>query len=169
MVWHLNAMPNYRRDKTKGGTWFFTACLKRRGDDLLTREIDRLRSAVVATMASQPFQAVAWVVLPDHMHCIWSLPDGDADYPNRWKALKGRFSRSLPNDPTVLRHAVRPREKGVWQNRYWEHRIRDNRDLRAHLRYIHTNPVKHGLATSPRDWPFSSVHQARYKDESWIS
>ncbi|MGV6810792.1 MAG: REP-associated tyrosine transposase [Brevirhabdus sp.] len=149
----------YRRDKTPGGTWFFTVCLKQRGGTLLTDRVDLLRRCVAETRVSQPFGIVAWVVLPDHMHCIWTLPEGDADFPNRWKAIKGRFSRAIPDRPEFRAAARRPREKGVWQNRYWEHRIRDRRDLGNHLRYSYLKPVRNGLATKAQDWPFSSIHR----------
>lgn len=152
-------MPNYRRDRTRGGTWFFTVCLKDRRSRLLVEEVDLLRKCVRATKDQMPFDIRCWVVLPDHMHAIWTLPAGQNDFPNRWKSIKGRFSRSLKNRPEWQARAVQPREKGIWQNRYWEHRIRDAEDLQAHMTYCHTNPVKHGLAATPEDWPYSSIHR----------
>ena len=152
-------MPSYRRDRTPGGTFFFTVCLKDRSSRLLTDNIGLLRRVVSGTMAARPFAIEAWVVLPDHMHCIWTLPPGDSDYSNRWKSLKGRFSRSMPDLPCFRRAAVRPREKGIWQNRFWEHRIRNRRDLNAHVRYCYFNAVKHGLVDHVESWPFSSYHR----------
>ncbi len=152
-------MPNYRRDRTPGGTYFFTVCLKDRTSRLLTDNIGLLRRSVAGTMAAEPFCIDAWVVLPDHMHCIWTLPPGDSDYSNRWKSLKGRFSRAMPDLPRFRKAAVRPREKGIWQNRFWEHRIRDQRDLQTHIRYCYFNPVKHGLVNRITDWQFSSFHR----------
>ena len=147
-------MPNDRRDRTPGGSWFFTVCLRDQTSALLTEEVDLLRSCVRQTMSAMPFTIRAWVVLPDHLHAIWTLPDGDNDYPNRWKSIKGRFSRSLPQ-----REVWRPRGKGLWQNRYREHRIRDERDLLLHLAYCHFNPVRHRLVRRPEDWPYSSLHR----------
>ena len=152
-------MPNYRRDRTPGGTWFFTACLRDRTSALLVEEIELLRDAVRQTKSKMPFDSVAWVVMPDHLHAIWTLPEGDNDYPNRWKSIKGRFSRRLPDREGWRRRAVRPREKGIWQNRYWEHRIRGIEDLRTHLRYCYLNPVKHGLVPRAESWPYSSLHR----------
>lgn len=152
-------MPNYRRDRTPGGTYLFTVCLKDRSSRLLTDYIGLLRRAVSGTLAAQPFVIDVWVVLPDQMYCIWTLPKNDSDYSNRWKSLKGRFSRSMPDLPGFAENARRPREKGIWQNRFWEHRIRDQRDYQAHLRYCYYNPVEHGLANELNDWPYSSYHR----------
>ena len=104
-----------------------------------------------------PVHIDAWVVLPEHMHCIRTLPGGDADFPVRWQAIKAAFSRSVPPSEEDRREPlIRRPEAGIWQRRYWEHTIRDERDFAAHLDCIHFNPVKHGLADSPADWPFSS-------------
>jgi len=149
----------YRRDKTPGGTWFFTVNLKDRTSTLLTDQIDLMRSSVSRTLKSQPFSIDAWVVLPGQMHCIWTLPEGDCDFSNRWKSIKGHFSRRLPDCRAFQQAARRPREKGVWQNRFWEHRIRDQRDMRRHLRLSYFEPVKQGLVSSPQDWTFSSIHR----------
>jgi putative transposase len=124
----------------------------------MVREIGRLRDAVLATRAARPFAIDAWVVLPDHLHCVWTLPDGDADFSTRWGAIKGRFSRGLRAGQMRLSHAAR-REKAVWQRRFWEHHIRGDADFAAHVRYCWNNPVKHGLAERPEDWPYSSVHR----------
>jgi putative transposase len=152
-------MPNYRRFRVAGGTYFFTVNLLERRRDLLVRHIDALRTAVRATKQDRPFHIDAWVVLPDHMHTIWTLPEGDEDFSNRWKSIKIRFSQTLPR--TERRSVVRVRkgERGIWQRRFWEHVIRDERDYATHFDYIHFNPVKHGWADKVVDWPFSSFHR----------
>jgi putative transposase len=149
-------MPDYRRNRVPGGSYFFTVNLRDRRSDLLVVEIDALRGAVRATRACHPFHIDAWVVLPDHMHCLWTLPPGDFGFPIRWQAIKARFSRSVGPAEDRRASLVRKREVGIWQRRYWEHTIRDDRDYAAHMDYIHWNPVKHGLAAHPADWPFSS-------------
>jgi putative transposase len=152
-------MPNYRRDLTPGGTWFFTVCLRDRTSDLLVRHIQALRIAVRDCRQKAPFDILAWVVLPEHMHAIWALPPGDADYPSRWRMIKTRFSRRLPVSLPTTGSARRRGEKGIWQRRYWEHCIRDERDLHAHLDYLHFNPVKHGLCNRVVEWPHSTFHR----------
>jgi putative transposase len=151
-------MSNYIRPRVSGATIFFTVNLADRSSDLLTREIGTLRNAVRSTLRERPFQIDAWVVLPDHMHCIWTLPAGDADYVNRWRIIKARFSRSMPFAPRRASN-VRRREHGLWQRRYWEHHIRDQADWENHVAYCWQNPVKHGLVSEPCDWPFSSWHR----------
>ena len=131
----------------------------------------------------RPFGIDAWVILPDHMHCLWTLPEGDSDYAIRIGAIKSRFSRELrrsgftptpaqnPNGArggrersgTARRVGVNPDlhkdEAPIWQKRFWEHHIRDEADFTAHLHYCWMNPVKHGLVSHPRDWPYSSWHR----------
>ncbi len=149
-------MPNYRRNRVEGGSYFFTVNLRDRRSDLLVAEIDALRSAVRAARARYPFHIDAWTVLPDHMHCLWTLPPDDFDFPVRWQTIKAMFSRSVPGVEDRRASLVRKREAGIWQRRYWEHTIRDDQDYAVHMDYIHFNPVKHGLAAHPADWPFSS-------------
>lgn len=151
-------MSSYLRPCVPGAAIFFTVALADRRSDLLLREIDRLRRAVRDTKADHPFHIAAWVVLPDHLHCIWQLPDGDADYPTRWRLIKSRFSRGLPVGDRRASHLAR-RERGIWQRRYWEHHLRTETDFLAHLRYCWLNPVKHGLVTNPEEWPYSSIHR----------
>ena len=140
--------------------FFFTVNLLNRRSDLLVRHIDLLRETVRATRSRHPFHIDAWVVLPDHMHCVWTLPDGDADFALRWKVIKFAFARRLPKTE-VLTATQRPRgERGIWQRRYWEHMIRDERDYRHHVDYVHRNPLKHGLVERLVDWPYSSFHRA---------
>ena len=121
-------MPDYRRCRIPGGTYFFTVNLLERRRDLLVRHVEALRSAVRETRRRAPFHIDAWVVLPDHLHCVWTLPAGDADFSNRWKAIKIRFVQAIPD--TERRSAVRVarRERGIWQRRFWEHAIRDETD-----------------------------------------
>jgi putative transposase len=152
-------LPNYHRNLVPGGTYFFTANLRDRRSDLLVTHIETLREAVRQARRRAPFHIDAWVVLPDHMHCIWTLPEGDADYPSRWRAIKMAFSKSLPpvenRTPVLLKRG----ERGIWQRRYWEHTIRDERNYAVHLDYVHFNPVKHGLVQRPGDWPYSSFRR----------
>jgi putative transposase len=152
-------MPNYRRNRVPGGSYFFTVNLDDRCSDLLVTKIDQLRSAVRIARTRQPFHIDAWVVLPDHMHCLWTLPPGDADFPARWQMIKATFSRCVPPAQDRRPSLIRKRETGIWQRRYWEHTIRDEQDFGAHMDYIHFNPVKHGLASHPADWPFSSFRR----------
>jgi putative transposase len=149
-------VPRYRRNRVEGGSYFFTVNLRDRCSDLPIAEIDALRSAVRAARSRHPFHIDAWVVPPDHMHCLWTLPTDDFDFPVRWRTIKALFSRSVP--PAADRRAslVRKREAGIWQRRYWEHTIRDDRDYAAHMDDIHFSPVKHGFAARPADWPHSS-------------
>ncbi len=152
-------MPDYRRNRVPGGTYFFTVTLHDRRAALLVNRIDALRNAVRQVHARAPFHIDAWVVLPDHMHCVWTLPAGDANYPARWRAIKIAFSKSLPaieaRSPVMRARG----ERGIWQRRYWEHTIRDDRDYAMHVDYTHFNPVRHGYVQHPADWPFSSFRR----------
>ncbi len=152
-------MPNYRRNWVPGGTYFFTVALLERKRDLLVAEIGLLRESVRRVKRLYPFEIVAWVVLPDHLHCIWSLPEGDADYPTRWRLIKLLFAKGLPKHERLSAVRRQRKERGIWHRRYWEHTIRDERDLQNHVNYIHANPVKHGWVTKPVDWPYSTFHR----------
>ena len=149
-------MPNYRRNWVAGGCYFFTVNLRDRSSNLLVHEIEALRSAVRGTRARHPFHIDAWVVLPDHMHCMWTLPPDDCDFPARWQMIKALFSRDVPRVAVRSASLLRKRESGIWQRRYWEHIIRDEADYAAHMDYIHFNPVKHGLAANAAEWTHSS-------------
>lgn len=151
-------MPDYRRNRVPGGTYFFTVNLLERKSDLLVDYIDCLREAVRKVRLNQPFHIDAWVVLPDHMHCVWTLPDGDADYSSRWKAIKIAFSKSIPKTERLSAVRIAKGERGIWQRRYWEHTIRNDRDYAAHIDYCHINPLKHGLVKQVADWPYSTFH-----------
>ena len=153
-------MSNYRRARVPGASYFFTVNLRDRRSDLLVREIDLLRATVRATRARHPFHIDAWVVLPEHMHCIWTLPAGDRDFAGRWQIIKAALSRRLPEHGTPNAAQAARGERGIWQRRYWEHLIRDDLDYRRHFDYLHYNPVKHGHVPRVADWPWSSFHRA---------
>lgn len=153
-------MPNYRRAWVRGGTYFFTVTLRDRRSSLLTQEINLLRRVIAQTKRNHPFQIDAWVVLPEHMHCLWTLPPGDADFATRWKVIKSGFARRIPHgEPRSIEQQLRG-ERGIWQPRYWEHLIRDETDFQRHFDYIHINPVKHGWVTAVKDWPYSTFRRA---------
>jgi putative transposase len=165
------AMPDYRRNRIPGATYFFTVNLFDRSSDLLVTHIDVLREAVRQVRRRSPFGIDAWVVLPDHMHCLWTLPQDDCDFSGRWRALKKAFSKSLPDTEPRSTVMIRRGERGIWQRRYWEHTIRDERDYAAHMDYIHFNPVKHGLVNGPGEWPFSSFRRcvaAKLYPADWL-
>ena len=148
----------YRRSDGEGGTWFFTVNLADRSADTLVRHIDVLRGVLNKVKADHPFSIVAMVVLPEHLHAIWRLPPGDADYPLRWSLIKSGFSRQMAAGEQISPSRVAKRERGLWQRRYWEHQIRDENDLARHVDYVHFNPVKHGWVTRAVDWPHSTLH-----------
>lgn len=176
-------MSFYRRIRVPGATVFFTVALQQRGASTLVDEIERLRLAFAMTRRERPFVIDACVVLPDHLHCVWTLPPGDSDYSTRWGAIKSRFSRLLRDggragfnpalglslgqgvgwNPTLQRSAskVAKGETGLWQRRFWEHHIRDDEDFRDHVGYCWNDPIKHGLVDDPMCWPFSSIHRDR--------
>ncbi len=157
-------MPNYRRYFVPGGTYFFTLKTERNAPLFRVEPNVRLLGEVIREMKGKwPLTINAIVLLPDHLHTIWSLPPGDADYPTRWAWLKKEFTvRYLANggkEQPRSESRQRNRRRGVWQRRYWEHTIEDEDDFEAHFDYIHWNPVKHGYVTCPKDWPYSSFHR----------
>lgn len=145
-------MPNYRRLFVPGGTCFFTLTLQDRRSRLLTDEIDRLRAAYRKVSSERPFETVAMCVVPDHLHCVWTLPEDDADFSTRWRLIKTAFTKSIADSGKGRRKGAR----GIWQRRFWEHYVRDEKDLEACVNYVHWNPVKHGLAENVEDWPHST-------------
>lgn len=151
-------MTNYRRNRVRGGTYFFTVAIAERHLDLLVRHIEHLKSALRKEVKRNPFTILGFVVLPDHLHAVWRLPKNDADYSNRWRRIKASFSRALPHGEPVSNSRSEKGERGIWQRRFWEHTIRDEEDLRRHLDYVHYNPVKHGLVSRVVDWPHSTFH-----------
>lgn len=156
---------DYRRAWHRGGTYFFTVnCLQRKNNDCLIRHIDLLRNVIAKVKRTHPFVIHAWVVLPDHMHCVIELPQDDADFATRWMLIKMLFSRGLPKNESLSNVRKQRRERGIWQRRYWEHLIRDEADYQAHVDYVHINPVKHGLVAQVKDWPYSTFHQLVEQD-----
>ena len=152
-------MPNYRRNRVPGGTYFFTVNLLERKLALLVEHIDNLREAVRIVRETHPFHIDAWVVLPDHMHAIWTLPPGDDRYSDRWRAIKKAFTKSIPKTEYRSEIRIKRHERGIWQRRFWEHTIKDEKDYAMHMDYIHFNPVKHGLSPTVKEWPYSSFHR----------
>jgi len=152
-------MTDYRRNFIAGGSFFFTVNLAERRLRLLTQHIDELRTAFRETRRHHPFAIDAMVVLPDHLHTIWTLPEGDADFATRWRLIKSAFSRSVATGERISDGRAAKGERGIWQRRYWEHTIGDENDFARHMDYIHINPVKHGLVARVSDWPYSSFHR----------
>jgi putative transposase len=151
-------MPRYIRAKIKGSVFFFTVVLAERRSDLLVAEINRFRETYRMIQQRRSFETIAICILPDHIHAVWALPEGDGDFSTRWSLIKSGFSRGLdPRSQSASK--VGKREKGIWQRRFWEHTIRDDSDLERHIDYIHFNPVKHGHVTRVADWPYSSFHR----------
>lgn len=168
-------MPEYRRAFAPGGTFFFTVVTSRRRPILTTpKSLAILKSAIANTKRDWPFNIEAIVILPDHLHSIWTLPPGDFDFSTRWRFIKSRFTRVYlaAGEAETLRSESRMQqgERGVWQRRSWEHTVRDEREFEALCNYIHYNPVRHGLARCPHLWPHSSfakfVRDRRY-EETW--
>jgi putative transposase len=152
-------MPNYRRVWMPGGTYFFTVNLRERHSTLLVDRLDALRMAFRVAHATRPFEIIAAVVLPDHLHCIWLLPAGDRDNATRWRHIKTQFSKCVEANERRSASRIVHSERGIWQRRHWERLIRDERDLRSHIDYVHFNPVKHGLVEHVSDWPWSTFHR----------
>ncbi|MDY7538605.1 transposase [Undibacterium sp. RTI2.1] len=142
-------MSNYRRSNIAGGTYFFTVNSSRRRPILATESLrDDLRLAIQKTRLTHPFEIDAWVLLPDHLHCIWTLPQGDADFSVRWSMIKRLVSQACADEfgvDNLSASRTQRKESGIWQRRFWEHQIRDDNDFALHVDYIHFNPVKHGL------------------------
>ena len=165
-------MTNYRRSNLAGASYFLTANLADRSSRLLTDHIALLRNAFEYTRNRHPFTIDAIVVLPDHLHAIWTLPDGSSDFALRWRLIKTVFSRGLPCGEHRSASRKDKGERGIWQRRYWEHLIRDEEDFARHVDYIHINPVKHGWVKQVSKWPHSSFHrhvQAGILPMDWAS
>ncbi|MCP5241810.1 REP-associated tyrosine transposase [Nitrosomonas sp.] len=153
-------MTAYRRIHVPGASWFFTVNLAvRKNNRLLVDKIDLLREAFDTVRQRRAFRIDAVVILPDHLHCIWTLPPSDADFSTRWNMIKGYFSRHIETGEPISDSRQSRRERGIWQRRFWEHLLRDQNDFNRHMDYIHWNPVKHGWVEKVRDWPYSSFHR----------
>ena len=152
-------MREYRRLRVRGGCYFFTVNLLEGQRTLLTDHIDLLRDSVRRVRRLHPFHIDAWVVLPDHMHCIWTLPLDTDNFPMRWRLIKLLFSKGLPRTESLSATRKRRAERGIWQRRYWEHTIVTERDYAQHVDYIHVNPLKHGYVQRVCDWPHSTFHR----------
>ena len=153
-------MINYRRFYIPGATWFFAVNLvKRKNNNLLVDQIDLLREAFHYVKKRKPYTMNAVVIMPDHLHCIWTLLEGDTDFSVRWSLLKAYFSRAIPKDENISKSRLTRRERGIWQRRFWAHLLTDQEDFSNHLDYIHWNPVKHGCIKQVIEWPYSSFHR----------
>ena len=163
----------YRRAKIEGRTYFFTLATHNRKPFLCYPDnVELLRQAFQYTMQRHPMKIDAFVLLPDHLHTLWTLPKKDCNYSTRWRLIKSYFSRHCQDkyDGVISTSRQSKQERAFWQRRFWEHLIRDNQDFINHVEYIHYNPVKHGLVAAPKDWEHSSFHryvQAGLYDEMW--
>lgn len=154
-------MSEYRRWYVPGGTCFFTVVTRDRVPMFQDAPAVRLLGGVMRKVrVKYPFQTIAFMILPDHLHCVWALPRGDSDYSGRWRWIKGAFTEqwlsARTGEASLSASGARKGERGVWQRRFWEHQIQDEVDLQRHVDYIHYNPVKHVYASRPGDWPWSS-------------
>ncbi len=159
-------MSNYRRANTKGGTYFFTLVSFKRRKILCDEPmLQAMRDAVKHVRQNYPFEIVAWVTLPDHIHAVWTLPIDDCDYGKRWGLIKRYVSKQCPEYEAPLEMLslsnIQRNEKGIWQRRFWAHEIKSDIDFEKHMDYIHFNPVKHGLVESVMDWRYSTFHKCR--------
>lgn len=148
----------YRRSRIAGGTFFFTVTLRDRRSSLLEEQAQLLAHVMRAVRARHPWRTHGLVILPDHLHAVWELPEGDADFSGRWRAIKSGFVRALAQEG----HPVARNSKGecdLWQRRFWEHTICDALDLQHHIDYLHFNPVKHGHVAEVKDWRWSTFHR----------
>jgi putative transposase len=152
----------YRRARIAGGCYFFTVALADRSSDLLIAHINTLRAAFKVVKTSHPFTIDAIVILPEHLHCLWTLPPDDDNYSARWMLIKRNFSLNAPKTEAIKSTRLRKRERGIWRRRFWEHCIRDERDYLNHMEYIHNNPVKHGYVRCAKDWAYSSIHKINW-------
>lgn len=153
-------MPQYIRQQAIAGTFFFTLVTQQRIKALDKPVVLKaLRESITAMRNRYPLKINAWVILPDHMHFIWTLPAQDSNYARRISVMKIGVSKRLGACLAASKTGQQRRERSIWQRRFWEHRMRDTRDMKRHLDYIHFNPVKHGLVERVGDWPHSSFHE----------
>ncbi len=158
-------MSKYRRANIEGATYFFTVVAERRQAILTNDDVrEALRTAIIKVRESLPFTIEAWVLLPDHLHCIWTLPEGDADFSTRWRLIKREVTLAIGGkyfrEDFQTERRKQKQHGTIWQHRFWEHLIRDENDFAAHMDYVHFNPVKHGLVKTVNEWPWSSFHRA---------
>lgn len=163
----------YRRVRIEGASYFFTVVTYKRLPILKSDEaVLAFMTALRAVQAAHPFELDAYVILPDHLHMIWTLPEGDSNYPMRWRQIKSTFTRTQESSETASKSRKSKSEQTIWQRRYWEHTITSETDFAAHVEYIHCNPVKHGYVAAPRDWPHSSFRKSverGFYDINWAS
>ncbi len=160
----------YRRANLPGATYFFTVNLAERKSCLLVEQVDLLRDSIRQVKMGHPFSIDALVIMPNHLHTIWTLPESDSDFSTRWGLIKGGFSRRIEKGERISDSRHVKGERGIWQRRFWEHLIRDDNDFERHVDYIHFNPVKHGYVKRPVDWSFSTIHRFiknQVIDENW--
>ena len=168
-------MPEYRRSLIPGGSFIFTLVTYSRAPLFSNPQArNLLHSAWVKVQTNHPFTIDAVCLLPEHIHCIWTLPEGDVDYSTRWKEIKRTFTLAYLAEigPGAMRNESRQAhgEAAIWQRRFWEHTLRDEQDYNRHVDYIHYNPVKHGLVKRVQDWPWSSFHrfvEMGYYEKDW--
>lgn len=145
-----NKVPNYRRFYS-GVYWFFTVVTHKRAPFLITSEaLSGLKGATRECRERYPFEVDGWVLLADHLHCIWKLPENDLDYSRRWSIIKRKFTQQY-RDMNI--------QPPFWQKRFWAHALTDENDYKNHMNYIHYNPVKHKVAKSPEEWRWTSLHR----------
>lgn len=165
-------MPNYRRAYERGATYFFTINLQDRRSSLLTDNVDLLTSAFKTVKNSYPFKIDALVVLPEHLHAVITLQDNQYDFSILWRYIKGEFSRSIKDSQQISQTYQARRERGIWQRRFWEHKIRNQKDYETHINYCYYNPVKHGYVLNVAEWKFSTFHRDVAKGlfpQNWAS
>ena len=157
-------MTNYRRTFVKGGYYFFAVVSydrQRFFHETAAREI--LHKVFDEVRNKRPFEIIAMVLLPEHLHCVWKLPEGDSDFSTRWRLIKTKFTKTYLGNggKEILQSNSRKKkqQRGIWQRRFWEHRIRDRKDLQRHIDYIHYNPIKHNLVKDLANWPWSTYHK----------
>jgi putative transposase len=142
-----------------GSTIFFSVMLQNRGSDLLIRHVAALRTAVSTVRRRHPFRIDAFVVLPDHLHAILTLPPGDTNHGLRWRRIKAEFARQIGERPQQRASHITKGESGIWQRGFWDHVIRNPEDMDLHLAYCWADPVRHGLVRRAQDWEASSIHR----------
>ena len=149
----------YRRLRVAGGCYFFTVNLAEKKSRLLVTHVDLLRASVRHVKQQHPFVIDAMVIMPNHLHAIWTLPEGDDDFSTRWSLIKSGFSRQIKATERISVSRQLKGERGIWHRRFWEHLIRDDQDYEHHINYIHYNPVKHGYVKLAADWQYLSIHR----------